>query len=173
MIITIGGLAGSGTTTATDILSKRLDIPFISAGSIFRDMAKENGMSLFEFSKLAEGNTTIDIELDKRQAEIAKKSEKLIVEGRLSANFIDADLRLWLLAPIDTRAVRVCNRESIKSMKQAKEEIRIREESETLRYLTIHNIDINNLDISDLVLNTKRFNPDNITKIILTTLKVI
>lgn len=56
MIITIGGLAGSGTTTAADVLSKKIDIPFISAGSIFRDMAKEKEMSLIEFSKYAEDN---------------------------------------------------------------------------------------------------------------------
>ncbi|MDR0900953.1 MAG: AAA family ATPase [Methanobrevibacter sp.] len=172
MIITIGGLAGSGTTTAAEVLSKELDIPFISAGSIFRDMAEERGMSLLEFSKFAEDNTAIDIELDKRQAEIAKKSENLIVEGRLSAFFVEADFRVWLLAPLDTRVERIANRES-KSLEIAKQEVEIREESEALRYLDIHNIDINNFDIYDLVLNTKRFNPENISKIILTTLKVI
>ena len=172
MIITVGGLAGSGTTTAANVLSKKLDIPFVSTGSIFRDMAKENGMSLIEFSKFAEDNTAIDIELDKRQAEIAKKSKDLIVEGRLSAHFIEADLRVWLLAPLDTRAKRICNRES-KSMEVAKEETRVREESETLRYLDIHNIDIHNFDIYDLILNTNRFNPESIAEIILTTLKVI
>ena len=172
MIITIGGLAGSGTTTAADVLSKKIDIPFISAGGIFRDMAKEKGMSLLEFSKFAEDNITIDIELDKRQAEIAKNSENLIVEGRLSAYFVEADLRIWLLAPLDIRANRVSKRES-KSMGVVTEEIIIREESEALRYLDIHNIDINNFDIYDLVHNTNRFDPDSIAKIILTTLKVI
>lgn len=172
MIITIGGLAGSGTTTAADVLSNKLDIPFLSAGSIFRDMAKEKGMSLLEFSKFAEDNTAIDRELDKRQADIAKKSENLIIEGRLSAHFIDADLRIWLLAPLDIRAERICSRES-KSMEQATEEIKIREESETLRYLDIHNIDIHDFDIYDLILNTNRFNPESIAEIILTTLKVI
>lgn len=172
MIITIGGLAGSGTTTAADVLSKKIDIPFISAGGIFRDMAKERGMSLLEFSKFAEDNTAIDIELDKRQAEIAKNSENLIVEGRLSAYFVEADLKIWLLAPLDIRANRVSKRES-KSMGVVTEEIIIREESEALRYLDIHNIDINNFDIYDLVLNTNRFDPDSIAKIILTTLKVI
>lgn len=53
MIITIGGLAGSGTTTAAEVLSNKLDIPYISAGSIFRDMAKERGMSVLEFSNFA------------------------------------------------------------------------------------------------------------------------
>ncbi len=172
MIITIGGLAGSGTTTAADVLSKKIDIPFISAGSIFRDMAKEKEMSLIEFSKYAEDNTAIDIELDKRQSEIAKNSENLIVEGRLSAYFVEADLRIWLLAPLDIRAKRVSNRES-KSLEVVIEETIIREESEALRYLDIHNIDINNFDVYDLVLNTNRFNPDSIAEIILTTLKVI
>lgn len=41
MIITIGGLAGTGTTTATKKLSQYLDIPYISAGDVFRQMAIE------------------------------------------------------------------------------------------------------------------------------------
>ena len=60
-----------------------------------------------------------------------------------------------------------------KSVDVAKEEIKIREESEALRYLDIHNIDISNLDIYDLMINTDSFDPESITKIILTTLKVI
>ena len=172
MIITIGGLAGSGTTTAAKVLSDIIDIPFLSTGSIFRDMAKEKGMSVLEFSKFAENNTEIDNEIDKRQAEIAKNSENLIVEGRLSAYFIDADLKVWMYAPFDVRAERICDRE-LKSIETASREIKIREESEASRYLDIHNIDISNLDIYDLMINTDSFDPESITKIILTTLKVI
>jgi len=172
MIITIGGLAGSGTTTAAEVLSNKLNIPFISTGNIFRDMAKEYGMSLLEFSKYAEDNTAIDIEIDKRQADIAKKSNNIIVEGRLSAHFVEADFRVWLIAPLAVRAERVCNRES-KSLEIAMEETKIREESEVLRYLDIHNIDINNFDIYDLILNTNSFSPDSISKIILTSLDIL
>ena len=99
-------------------------------------------------------------------------SENLILEGRLSAYFVEADLKLWLMAPLDARAQRISQRES-KSVDVAKEEIKIREESEALRYLDIHNIDISNLDIYDLMINTDSFDPESITKIILTTLKVI
>ena len=172
MIITIGGVAGSGTTTAAEVLSQKLDIPYISAGSIFRDMAKEKGMSVLDFSDYAENNTDIDIEIDRRQAELAKNSENLIIEGRLSAYFIEADLRIWLNAPFELRAQRICKRESV-TEEIAMREIKIREESEALRYLDIHNIDITNLDIYDLVINTGRFDPDSIAEIILTTLKVI
>jgi len=172
MIITIGGLAGSGTTTAAEVLSKRLNIPFISAGSTFREMASEHGMTIFEFSKLAEDNADIDMEIDKRQADLANVSENLIVEGRLSAYFVEANLRIWMMAPLNIRAERICDRES-KSIELAEKEIEIREKSETLRYLDIHNIDINNFDIYDLILNTGRFKPNSIADIILTTLKVI
>lgn len=172
MIITIGGLAGSGTTTAAEILSDKTGIPFISAGSIFREMAEEYEMSILEFSKFAEDNTNIDIEIDKRQSDLAKESENLIVEGRLSAFFVEADLKIWMMAPLDVRANRVCDRES-KSIDLAKEEIKIREESETLRYLDIHNINIDDLIIYDLIVNTHSFNPESIVDIILTTLKVI
>ena len=93
MIITIGGLAGSGTSTTSRILSEKTGIPVVSAGDIFRQMAQERGMGILEFSKFAEGNIKIDQEIDHRQAELARQADDLIVEGRLSAYFVDADLK--------------------------------------------------------------------------------
>lgn len=172
MIITIGGLAGSGTTTAAELLSQKLDIPFLSAGAIFREMAVENGMSVLEFNDFAEGNVNIDKEIDKRQAERANASENIICEGRLSAFFVEADLKCWLFAPLDIRANRISSRED-KTEAVAKREILTREKSEALRYKEIHNIDINNMDIYDLIVNTNSFSPESIAKIITDTIKVI
>ncbi|MDR2830319.1 MAG: cytidylate kinase family protein [Methanobrevibacter sp.] len=172
MIITIGGLAGTGTTTAADVLSKKFNVPFISAGDIFRQMAKESKMSILEFSDFAENNLDVDIEIDNRQKKLAENSENLIVEGRLSAYFIEADLKVWMITPFDIRVQRICERES-KSFDLASEEVKIREDSEAKRYLEIHKIDINNLNLYDLILNTNRFDPDSITEIISSTLKVI
>ena len=172
MIITLGGLAGTGTTTTAELLSEKLDIPYISAGYVFRQMASERGMSVLEFSEFAEGNDDIDKEIDKRQAELAKSADDLIVEGRLSAYFVEADLKLWLVTPFDVRSQRIAERES-KSVDVAREEIVIREDSEALRYMDIHNIDIKNMDIDDLIINTGTFDPEKVSEIILTTLKVI
>ena len=173
MIITIGGLAGTGTTTLAEVLSEKLDIPYISAGFIFREMAAERGMTVLEFSEFAEGNDDIDKEIDKRQAEKAKLAENLIVEGRLSAFFVDnADLKLWLITPFEVRSKRIAQRED-KPVDLAKVEIITREKSEALRYKVIHNIDINNMDIYDLIVNTDSFNPESISEIIIQTLKVI
>ena len=172
MIITIGGLAGTGTTTLAEVLSEKLDVQFISAGFIFRQMAAERGMSVIEFSEFAEGNDEIDKEIDKRQAEIAKSSENLIIEGRLSAYFVEADLKLWLMTPFEVRSKRIAQRED-KSVDVAKSEIITREKSEALRYKEIHNIDISNMEIYDLIVNTDSFDPESISEIIIQTLKVI
>ena len=53
MIITIGGLAGTGTSTTAKTLSQEINIPFISAGDVFRQMAVENNMTLLEFKRQA------------------------------------------------------------------------------------------------------------------------
>ena len=172
MIITIGGLAGTGTTTLAEVLSEKLDVQFISAGFIFRQMAAERGMSVLEFSEFAEGNDEIDKEIDKRQAEIAESSENLIIEGRLSAYFVEADLKLWLMTPFEVRSKRIAQRED-KSVDVAKSEIITREKSEALRYKEIHNIDISNMEIYDLIVNTDSFDLESISEIIIQTLKVI
>ena len=172
MIITIGGLAGTGTTTAAQLLSEKMGIDYISAGYVFREMAREHNMSVLEFSAFAEGNDDIDKEIDKRQAELAKSADNLIVEGRLSAYFVEADLKLWLVTPFDIRSSRIAERES-KSVDVASEEIISREKSEAFRYKDIHNIDISNMSIYDLIINTGTFDPEKVSEIILTTLKVI
>lgn len=172
MIITISGLAGSGTTTASKILSEKTGIPYISAGDIFRQLAAEKNMDILEFSKFAEENEDIDLEIDKRQAEIAKEKENLIVEGRLSGHFVNADLKLWFIAPLETRTQRITQREN-KPYDTVKEEIVTRSKSEAKRYSEIHNIDIQDMEIYDLIINTGSFNPESIANIILKVIEVI
>ncbi len=172
MIITIGGPAGSGTSTTSRILSDKTGIPYISAGDIFRQMASERDMDVLEFSEFAEGNLEIDQEIDQRQAQIAAESEDLIVEGRLSAHFVDADLKVWCSAPLDVRSERISQREG-KSIDQARDEIITRERSEAQRYLEIHQIDIKNMDVYDIVINTHAFKADSVARIIVKVTEVI
>jgi cytidylate kinase len=172
MILTIGGLAGTGTTTASKILSDKMGVPFISAGDVFREMAAESDMDLLEFSKFAEDNIKIDREIDRRQAKIAKESENLIVEGRLSAYFVDSDLKAWFIAPLDVKASRISQREN-KPVELVKKEIIKRGKSEAKRYLEIHQIDIGDLEIYDLIINSHSFNAESIAEIILKATEVI
>lgn len=172
MIITISGLPGAGTTTITKILSRKLGIPYISAGDVFRQMAAEKGMDILEFSRLAEKDHEIDKEIDKRQAEIARSADDLIVEGRLSAYFVEADLKILIIAPFDVRAERISRRES-KPFKTVEDEIKRREKSEAKRYREIHGINIEDLQVYDIILNSAHFKPEEITNIIIKIIEVI
>ena len=50
MIATVSGPPGSGKTTASRLLSEKLGYPLVYVGNIFREMAKERGMSLADFT---------------------------------------------------------------------------------------------------------------------------
>ncbi|NOZ76558.1 MAG: AAA family ATPase [Euryarchaeota archaeon] len=160
MIITIGGPIGSGTTTVAGELAARLGLRHIYAGEIFREMARERGMSLAEFSRYAEGNEEVDREIDERQKALAAQGD-CIVEGRLSAHFVDADLKVWLTAPLEVRAARVAEREG-QDVETATAQTREREASERRRYREIYGIDPWDLSAYDVVMNTEHWDAESI-----------
>ncbi len=163
MIVTIGGSAGSGTSTLAKGIAERFNLKHISAGSIMREMAEEKGMDLLEFSKFAEENSQIDKEIDEGQKKMA--SENCVAEGRLSAHFLEHDISVWLIAPLDVRATRVSYRESI-SPEEAEKRITEREASEKKRYREFYDIDISDMSRYDLILNTGKFDIDSMVKIV-------
>lgn len=54
MRITVSGLPGSGTTSLSRYLAQRHGFEMISAGEVFRQLAREHHMELAEFGRLAE-----------------------------------------------------------------------------------------------------------------------
>ena len=51
MRITVSGLPGSGTTSLSRYLAERQGFSMISAGEVFRQLAKEHNMELAEFGR--------------------------------------------------------------------------------------------------------------------------
>lgn len=164
MIITISGPPGSGTSTLSKMLSAHLNMELISIGDIFRKMAEERCMSLEEFGLLAKCNEDVDRKLDEEQKKIAGEKDNIILEGRLSGFLVDAHLKVWLKAPIEVRAERIAQREG-KSVPKAMEETSEREECERERYLKYYNIDIKDLSVYDLVIDSSKWNPEEISEI--------
>ena len=172
MKITISGPPGSGTTTVAKKLSEKLGIPLISAGEVFRQLAMEKGMTLEEFSKLAETDPKIDNLVDQRQKELSNQYDSGIFEGRLSGWMIDADLKVWIYCRPEVRYERIAKREN-KPIEVVRAETKLREESERSRYLKIYGIDIDDLSIYHLAVNSEKFNPDEIVEIILKALEIV
>ena len=172
MLITISGLPGSGTTTASNLLAKHYGMEIISAGEVFRTLEKEWGVTLAEFGELAEKDDSIDIQIDKRQQEIAASRNNIILEGRLAGHMAPHALKVWIKAPMEVRVQRIVGREKT-SFKQALEETLEREASEALRYQEIHGIDINDLSIYDLVIDSNRWDQFQIVHILSTCIDVL
>jgi cytidylate kinase len=165
MRVTVSGLPGSGTTTLAEALSSRFNLEHVSSGDVFRAMARERGVSLAEFGRIAEEDPEIDREIDERQREIGRERDDIVLEGRLSGWMVeDADVRVWLAAPLDVRAERVADREE-QTAKEARAEIDEREASEAKRYREIHGIDIGDLSVYDLVIDTSRWDEEGVAEI--------
>jgi len=166
MRITVSGPPGSGTTTLARHLATIHGFEMISAGEVFRQLARERGMTLAEFGALAEKDVSIDAMIDVRQKEVAKEKDDIIVEGRLSGWMVeDADLKIWLHAPIACRAKRIAERDGTDEY-TARDLALQREECEYTRYLHYYRIDIRDLSRYDLVLNSELWNPEALGAIV-------
>ncbi len=165
MRITISGPPGSGTTTVAKLVAEKLGYELISAGEIFRRMAREKGYTIEEFSKIAEEHEEIDIYIDRTQKELAESKDNVVVEGRLSAWMVKDSFKIYIFAPEEIRAERIAKRER-KSFEKAREEMRKREEYEKRRYMKFYGININDWSIYHLIFNSACFDAETIADLI-------
>ncbi|MDD1645526.1 MAG: AAA family ATPase [Methanomicrobiales archaeon] len=166
MRITVSGPPGSGTTTLARYLARTHGFELISAGELFRELARERGMTLAEFGALAEKDVSIDAMIDARQKEVAAGRDRIVAEGRLSGWMVeDADLKIWLHAPIACRARRIAERDGTDEY-TARDLAIQREDCEYTRYLHYYGIDIRDLSRYDIVLNSEHWNPEALGAIV-------
>ncbi len=170
--VAISGLHGTGKTTAAEELAKMLDLRRVSAGSIFREMAEEKGMSLSEFSEYVENNPEIDRKIDERTAKEAEKDDVLL-DARLSGWMAEeADIRILLTASLEVRVRRISERDE-RPYDEVKEETLSRERSEKKRYRELYDIDVDDHSIFDLVLNTEKFNEEEMIQLLKLAIELV
>jgi len=152
MIVTVSGEIGAGKSTVACALAGALCLRYLSAGEMFREEAERRGLSLSAMGVLAEQDPRIDKSLDAMQVQAAQAGD-ILVDSRLSGWFIDADLRIWLRAPLSVRAARIASRDGSPS-DRALAEVREREESERRRYREIYGIDLRDLSRYHVIVDT-------------------
>ncbi|MCL2032986.1 MAG: AAA family ATPase [Methanomassiliicoccaceae archaeon] len=165
MRITISGPPGSGKTTACRKLSERLGIESVVFGEFFRKLARERGMTLAEFSALAEEDPSIDGKIDEMILDIARKNQDIILESRLSAYMLTNNnipaFRIYLGASPEVRLRRVGIRDG-ESFEDVCLHTIERQSSEAKRYKMYYDIDIDDKSVYDLVLNTDDMDADQV-----------
>ncbi|HIH01570.1 TPA: AAA family ATPase [Thermoplasmata archaeon] len=153
MRIAVSGPPGSGKTTVSEIVARRMGYRLVLVGQIFREMASERKVDLGTFGRFAEEDETIDRELDARMVAIARESQDIVIEGRLAGalmrKFEIEALTVHVDAAEDVRSLRIAGRED-RPVEQVLKEMQVRERSEKKRYLAYYGIDPSNRMMYDL-----------------------
>ena len=166
LVITISGLHGTGKSTYAKAIASSLNFRYISAGSFFRQIAEERGLTLLELSEKAELDDSIDDLIDKRTRIEAEKGS-VILDGLLAGWIAReyADLKIFLKASNKVRICRIAKREEI-SYKLAEKKTLERESIERNRFMKKYGFDILDLSIYDYVLNTGLLSIDSNIEIV-------
>lgn len=153
-IITIGGLHGVGKSTHGKKIAEVFELRYVSTGMMFRDLAKEKGMSLSELSELSVQDPGIDSMIDNMTKRILADGN--VVFDSLLASYFARDyesFRIYLQAPTEVRLSRIANRDG-KEEEETKKETLFREIVESERFKRYYGIDMSNISIFHLVLDT-------------------
>ena len=165
MRIAISGKSGCGNTTVSTLVADRMNYPLINF--TFRSLAQEKGIDFWQLCKMAEKDDEIDKELDNRQVEMALSHPSCVLGSRLAIWMLEsADLKVYLTASTEERAMRIQKREG-GSITQRQKETEMRDKKDTARYKRIYNIDNSDTSIADFVINTDLLESTEVAQLII------
>jgi cytidylate kinase len=175
MIITICGPAGSGKSSASIELAKRLGYNHYSMGDLRRKMAAERDITIAELNKLGETEDFTDTEVDKFQENLGKTEDNFVVDGRTSWYFIPQSIKIHLDADVDIRAKREIENsklsEKFQTIEDAKKGVIERDKSDVLRYMKYYDLDVWERSNFDLIIDTTELSVEQTVNKIIKYLK--
>jgi cytidylate kinase len=162
--IAISGKSGCGNTTVSRLTAERLGIRFINF--TFRTLAQERGLDLRDALELAEKDDTWDKEVDGRQVALALEGSCVLGSRLAIWKLPQADLKVYLKATPEARAGRIIKREG-GVLEEAARFTAERDSRDRERYLKLYGIDNDAFAFADLIIDTDRLTPEEITELII------
>ena len=164
MIISFNGDHGSGKSTMAKSVAEELGFERYYMGKIFRDLAKEKGMTLEELHVYMVDNPEVDTMVDNYLVDLAKKEDNFVVESRTAWHFIPKSLKIYLKIDDEEAAKRIYfelqkenernEGKNLDTIDKVRESIIKRKEMDDERYMKFYGINIRNDKNYDLVIDT-------------------
>lgn len=157
--IAVSGKSGCGNTTVSKLLAHRLGVRLINY--TFHTIADEQDVSFEQMCRMAESDDSWDRYLDRKQVERAMEGS-CVLGSRLAIWVLHAaDIKVYLTASPETRARRIQTREggTLEEVRAATDE---RDRRDRARYVRLYGIDIDAYQFADLVIDTERYEPEEI-----------
>ena len=163
--IAISSHSGCGNTTATNNVGTTLGLKVVNY--TFRDLAEDLGLPFEEVQQQAAKSRIYDFLTDLKLMRASLRS-RVVVGSRLAGWLVDADLRVWLHAPLEARAKRIFQREPDKHAGYESVLYRTlqRDEQNRKRYLEVYGIDINDRNDFDIIINTEKLTAEQVSSLI-------
>jgi len=133
----------------------------------FRDLASDLDLPFETIQQKASKSPIYDFLTDLNLMRASLRS-CVVVGSRLAGWLVDADLRVWLHAPLEARAKRIFQREPDKHAGYESVLYRTlqRDEQNRKRYLEIYGIDINDRSDFDITINTEKLTAEQVSSLI-------
>jgi len=166
MIITVSGPHGTGKSTYAAQLADALRIRHVSAGAVFRRIAKEKKISLEELGEKALEDPSIDKLVDQRTIAEADKGN-VVIDGQLAGWILKdrSDLRIYLTAPEDIRLERIAKRDKV-GLREARAQTEQRESVQRERYLRHYGFQVEDRSFYHLILDTSLGSIEDTAKVL-------
>ena len=166
-MITVSGPHGAGKSTYAKALAEALHLRYLSAGELFRDLARQQKVSLEALSARAAQDPSIDRMLDERTKVEAERGE-VVIDAQLGAWIARdmADVKVLLTAPDDERFRRIAERDHVR-VEEARRETEYRESIQQERYKKYYGINVNDFSIYELKIDTSLHPIETTKKIII------
>lgn len=175
MNITITGNLGAGKSTVCNLLKER-GYEIISIGTIFRDIAKEKGITIEELNELAKTDRSFDDLVDNRVISLGKEKDGVVFDSRLAWHFIPNSFKVFLKLDVEVAARRIYGgnlrkAEKYISVKDTEEKLEERAKMELERYQKLYGVNYNDEKNYDLVIDTDNYTPEEVVEIIINKMK--
>lgn len=164
-IIAITGSLGSGKSSTSDLVAKKLGFKRFSAGDFFRKIGIDLGISLNEVSIRAETDPNIDKMTDNEVRNVGTMN-KVVIDSRMAFHFIPEAFKVYLDLPPEIAKERILNSLKENALRRQSEDssdseeiynkIVSRLESERKRYKKFYGINHVNKNNFDLVIDTNK-----------------